>query len=194
MVIKQRCLMNKEYLKEYSLLPINFNTDEIWNFIPLAEQLHIVPIIGQEMYNELLDQVENNEVTPENASLLLQIYPFEGLAIMEVSMPYIAFHITEIGITKGSSENSDSVTTNDINYLTNYVRSQMVPYKERLIEFISQNSELYPNIKIEKKCEKQTTNGRVYGFNQINTDVDYNRLTNGSLSQNFVDFIWHFEN
>ena len=194
MVIKQRCLMNKEYLKEYSLLPINFNTDEIWNFIPLAEQLHIVPIIGQEMYKELLDQVENNEVTPENASLLLQIYPFEGLAIMEVSMPYIAFHITEVGITKGSSENSDSVTTNDVNYLTNYVRSQMVPYKERLIEFISQNSELYPNIKIEKKCEKQTTNGRVYGFNQINTDVDYNRLTNGSLSQNFVDFIWHFEN
>lgn len=192
MVIKQRCLMNKEYLKEYSLLPINFNTDEIWNFIPLAEQLHIVPIIGQEMYNELLDQVENNEVTPENASLLLQIYPFEGLAIMEVSMPYIAFHITEVGITKGSSENSDSVTTNDINYLTNYVRSQMVPYKERLIEFISQNFELYPNIKIEKKCEKQTTNGRVYGFNQINTDVDYNRLTNGSLSQNFVDFIWRF--
>lgn len=192
MVIKQRCLMNKEYLKEYSLLPINFNTDEIWNFIPLAEQLHIVPIIGQEMYNELLDQVENNEVTPENSSLLLQIYPFEGLAIMEVSMPYIAFHITEVGITKGSSENSDSVTTNDINYLTNYVRSQMVPYKERLIEFISQNSELYPNIKIEKKCEKQTTNGRVYGFNQINTDVDYNRLTNGSLSQNFVDFIWRF--
>lgn len=192
MVIKQRCLMNKEYLKEYSLLPINFNTDEIWNFIPLAEQLHIVPIIGQEMYNELLDQVENNEVTPENASLLLQIYPFEGLAIMEVSMPYIAFHITEVGITKGSSENSDSVTTNDINYLTNYVRSQMVPYKERLIEFISQNSELYPNIKIEKKCEKQTTNGRVYGFKQINTDVDYNRLTNGSLSQNFVDFIWRF--
>ena len=193
MVIKQRCLMNKEYLKEYSLLPINFNTDEIWNFIPLAEQLHIVPIIGQEMYNELLDQVENNEVTPENASLLLQIYPFEGLAIMEVSMPYIAFHITEVGITKGSSENSDSVTTNDINYLTNYVRSQMVPYKERLIEFISQNSELYPNIKIEKKCEKQPTNGRVYGFNQINTDVDYNRLTNGSLSQNFVDFIWRFD-
>ena len=193
MVIKQRCLMNKEYLKEYSLLPINFNTDEIWNFIPLAEQLHIVPIIGQEMYNELLDQVENNEVTPENASLLLQIYPFEGLAIMEVSMPYIAFHITEVGITKGSSENSESINTNDINYLTNYVRSQMVPYKERLIEFISQNSELYPNIKIEKKCEKQTTNGRVYGFKQINTDVDYNRLTNGSLSQNFVDFIWRFD-
>ena len=193
MVMKQRCLMNKEYLKEYSLLPINFNTDEIWNFIPLAEQLHIVPIIGQEMYKELLDQVENNEVTPENASLLLQIYPFEGLAIMEVSMPYIAYHITEVGITKGSSENSDSVTTNDINYLTNYVRSQMTPCKERLIEFISQNSELYPSIKIEHKCEKQITNGRVYSFRQINTDVDYNRLSNGSLSGNIMDSIWRFD-
>ena len=184
--------MNKEYLKEYSLLPINFNTDEIWNFIPLAEQLHIVPIIGQEMYKELLDQVENNEVTPENASLLLQIYPFEGLAIMEVSMPYIAYHITEVGITKGSSENSDSVNTNDINYLTNYVRSQMTLCKERLIEFISQNSELYPSIKIEHKCEKQIINGRVYSFRQINTDVDYNRLSNGSLSGNIMDSIWRF--
>jgi hypothetical protein len=75
------------------------------------------------MYKELLDQVENNEVTPENASLLLQIYPFEGLAIMEVSMPYIAYRVNEAGITKNSSENSEPLTVNELNYLTNYVRS-----------------------------------------------------------------------
>ena len=54
-VIKQRTLFNEEYLKEYSLLPINFDVKEIWNFVPLTEQLHIVPIIGKELYNELLD-------------------------------------------------------------------------------------------------------------------------------------------
>ena len=185
--------MNEGYLKEYSLIPLSFDVREIWNFIPLAEQLHIVPIIGQEMYKELLDQVENNEVTPENASLLLQIYPFEGLAIMEVSMPYIAYRVNEAGITKNSSENSEPLTVNELNYLTNYVRSQMTPCKERLIEFISQNSELYPSIKIEHKCEKQITNGRVYSFRQINTDVDYNRLSNGSLSGNIMDSIWRFD-
>lgn len=177
MVIKQRTLFNEEYLKEYSLLPTNFNTKEIWNFIPLTEQLHIVPVIGQALYEELLDQVEKNEVTPANASLLLEIYPFEGLALMEVCMPYLAMHITEVGITKGKSENSDSADVNDINYLTNYVRSQMEPLKSKLISFLKNNKDLYPLYKdIDYNC-KPTKTWNVYGMNQINTDYDFNRLT-----------------
>ena len=177
MVIKQRTLFNEEYLKEYSLLPTNFNTKEIWNFIPLTEQLHIVPVIGQALYEELLDQVEKNEVTPANASLLLEIYPFEGLALMEVCMPYLAMHITEIGITKGKSENSDSADVNDINYLTNYVRSQMEPLKNKLISFLKNNKDLYPLYKDKDIDCKPTKTWNVYGMNQINTDYDFNRLT-----------------
>ena len=178
MVIKQRTLFNEEYLKEYSLLPTNFNTKEVWNFIPLTEQLHIVPVIGQALYEELLDQVEKNEVTPANASLLLEIYPFEGLALMEVCMPYLAMHISQIGITLGKSENSDSVGIEDINYLTNYVRSQMEPLKTRLIDFLKEHSDLYPLYKKPTNvCSDQIKTWNVYGMNQINTDYDFNRLT-----------------
>ena len=177
MVIKQRTLFNEEYLKEYSLLPLNFDVKEIWNFVPLTEQLHIVPVIGQALYEELLDQVEKNEVTPANASLLLEIYPFEGLALMEVCMPYLAMHITEVGITKGKSENSDSADVNDINYLTNYVRSQMEPLKNKLISFLKNNKDLYPLYKDTDCTCKPTKTWNVYGMNQINTDYDFNRLT-----------------
>ena len=178
MVIKQRTLFNEEYLKEYSLLPTNFNTKEVWNFIPLTEQLHIVPVIGQALYEELLDQVEKNEVTPANASLLLEIYPFEGLALMEVCMPYLAMHITEVGITLGKSENSDSASIDHINYLTNYVRSQMEPLKNKLVQFLNDNAELYPLYKKPTNvCSDQTKTWNVYGMNQINTDYDFNRLT-----------------
>ena len=177
MVIKQRTLFNEEYLKEYSLLPLNFNVKEIWNFVPLTEQLHIVPIIGKELYNELLDQVENNTVTPANASLLLEIYPFEGLALMEVCMPYLAMHISEVGLTLGKSENSDSASIDHINYLTNYVRSQMEPLKSKLISFLKNNKDLYPLYKnIDCTCKPAKT-WNVYGMNQINTDYDFNRLT-----------------
>lgn len=178
MVIKQRTLFNEEYLKEYSLLPTNFNTKEVWNFIPLTEQLHIVPVIGQALYEELLDQVEKNEVTPANASLLLEIYPFEGLALMEVCMPYLAMHISEVGITLGKSENSDSASVEHINYLTNYVRSQMEPLKTRLVDFLNEHSSLYPLYnKPTSVCSDQTKTWNVYGMNQINTDYDFNRLT-----------------
>lgn len=177
MVIKQRTLFNEEYLKEYSLLPLNFDVKEIWNFIPLTEQLHIVPVIGQALYEELLDQVEKNEVTPANASLLLEIYPFEGLALMEVCMPYLAIHVSEIGLTLGKSENSESVGIEDINYLTNYVRSQMEPLKSKLISFLKNNKDLYPLYKDTDYNCKPTKTWNVYGMNQINTDYDFNRLT-----------------
>ena len=189
--IKQRTLMNKEYLTEYSLLPKNYSIDEVWNFIPIAEQLHIVPIIGMKMYTQLLDEVEQNNVDSANASLLLQIYPLEGLAIVETAMPYLAYRVNEAGITKNSSENSEPLTVNELNYLTNYVRSQIVPYKQKLEQFIQDNSELYPLIPKQEVC-KQRTSGRVYGFNQINTDVDNNKLINGTITSNIIDSIWRY--
>lgn len=174
--IKQRTLMDKAYLAEYSLLPKNYNIDELINFVALTERLHIEPIIGSNLYNELLDQVEQNNVTPENASLLLQIYPFEGLALMEVAMPYIAYHITEVGITVGKSDNSESATVNDIDYITNYVKSQMVPLKKKLIDFLVRNKDVYPLYTVEDKCCKETKTWNAYGFKPINTDIDGNKM------------------
>lgn len=175
-VIKQQTLMNKEYLAEYSLFPKNYNYDELTNFLKLAEMLHIVPILGTELYEELLDQVNKNEVTPENASLLLKIYPFLGAAVFEVAVPAVAIHVSEVGLTLGKSENSDSASVEHINYLTNYIKSSMVPLKQQLIDFLNEHSDLYPLYKdIDCSCKPVKT-WNVYGMNQINTDYDYNRF------------------
>lgn len=175
-VIKQQTLMNKEYLAEYSLFPKNYNYDELTNFLKLAEMLHIVPILGTELYEELLDQVNKNEVTPENASLLLKIYPFLGAAVFEVAVPAVAIHVSEVGLTLGKSENSDSASVEHINYLTNYIKSSMVPLKQQLIDFLNEHSDLYPLYKdIDCSCKPIKT-WNVYGMNQINTDYDYNRF------------------
>ena len=177
-VIKQQTLMNKEYLAEYSLFPKNYNYDEITNFLKLAEMLHIVPIVGQALYEELLDQVNKNEVTPANASLLLKIYPFLGAAVFEVAVPAVAIHVSEVGLTLGKSENSESASVEHINYLTNYIKSSMVPLKQQLVDFLNEHSDLYPLYnKPTSVCSDQTKTWNVYGMRQINTDVDFNRLT-----------------
>ena len=88
MAIKQRTLMDKSYLAEYSLLPNNYNIDEIWNFVALTETLHIEPIIGTDLYN-------GNYINAENLSLgtIDQLYLALRLAsieeITEETMPII---------------------------------------------------------------------------------------------------------
>lgn len=188
-VIKQQTLMNKEYLAEYSLFPKNYNYDELTNFLKLAEMLHIVPVIGQALYEELLDQVNKNEVTPVNASLLLKIYPFLGAAVFEVAVPAVAIHVSEVGLTLGKSENSESASVEHINYLTNYIKSSMVPLKQQLIDFLNDNAELYPLYKKIDICPSQIKTWNVYGMKPINTDVDYNRFPDNMNNLEYLGLI-----
>ena len=67
---KQPTLINAEYLKQYSLFPKNYDLTDIQNFIPVAEQIHILPILGISLYEELLDQVTTNTLTDEISTLL----------------------------------------------------------------------------------------------------------------------------
>ena len=53
----------------------------------------------------------------------------------------------------------------------------MEPLKSKLTSFLKNNKDLYPLYKdIDCTC-KPTKTWNVYGMRQINTDVDFNRLT-----------------
>ena len=106
---KQQTLINAEYLKQYSLFPKNYDLTDIQNFIPVAEQIHILPILGISLYEELLDQVTTNTLTDENSTLLLEVYRVEGIAVLYESLPFVWAHVSQVGITKGKSDNSDSL-------------------------------------------------------------------------------------
>ena len=80
-VKKQPTLINKEYLRAYSLFPDNYDLSEVDNFIPIAEQIHIMPILGLSLFEELIEQVTTNSLTEVNSTLLLEVYKVEGLAV-----------------------------------------------------------------------------------------------------------------
>ena len=143
-LVESRTLITLDYIKLYGPLPSNYNMEEIKPFINVSERLWIEPIIGMPLYEELLDEVEKDEVTPENATLLLNIYPLLSFAIVYESLPFVSYHITQIGITKGASENSTSVSINDVNYISTQLRNQCETMKKLLKKFLDENAEHYP--------------------------------------------------
>ena len=66
-------LINNKYLKEYSPIPLNFNLDEVNNYIGIAEDIWVKPLIGDEQYDELIQQIEAETITEENQTLLLAL-------------------------------------------------------------------------------------------------------------------------
>ena len=137
-------LINDTYLKEYSLFPLNYDLREIRNFIPLSEELHIIPIIGQALFDELIEQIEEDNISEENSSLLLEIYKVEGIAVLYESLPFVRSHVSQVGITLGKSDNSDSISKEDLKVLQQHLLSQLNTLKSSLINFLNENKEDYP--------------------------------------------------
>lgn len=137
-------LINEEYFKQYSPIPENYNIKEIKPFFKVAEQLWVLPLLGQALYDELLEQVCANEITPENSTLLLVIYPYLSFAICYEALPFISYHFSQVGVTKGKSDNSDSVSINDVNFISTQLRNQVETMKGQLKKFLDEHSDVYP--------------------------------------------------
>ena len=143
-IVEVQTLITEEYFKTYSPIPDNYNIKEIKPYFHVAEKLWIEPIIGMPLYEELLDEVEKDEVTPENATLLLNIYPLLAFAITYESLPFVGYHLSQVGITKGKSEISEPVSINDVNYISTQLRNQCETMKMLLKKFLDEHAEHYP--------------------------------------------------
>ena len=121
----QRTIINDKWLKEFSPIPLNYNMKELHNYVKLAETIWIEPILGQDFYDELLDQVADNDLSEENSTALVEaIYPYLGFAVALEALPMTWAHISEVGVTKGKSDNSDSLDQKEMTYVSQHRRAR----------------------------------------------------------------------
>lgn len=167
-----KTLFTEESIREYTIIPINYNLTEIWNQVRLTEYIHIVPIIGMNFYQELVKQVEQDNISEDNKELLTYIWAYEGVALIDVCMPQLAYRLNESGITKAKSDYVEALDVNELNYYATYIHSHLDPLKTILINYLQANSALFPLY----KEESQPDNSKIYGLGVTNTDVDGNKF------------------
>lgn len=141
----QNTIINEKYLKEFSPIPLNYNMKELHNYVKLAETIWLVPIVGHDFYDELLEQVEENNLSDENSTALVEaIYPYLAFAVAYEALPLIWAHVSEVGITKGKSDNSDSLDLKDMTYFTNHMRAQVEARKDYCKKWLCEHYTSFP--------------------------------------------------
>lgn len=138
-------IINKSNIAKYSILPINYNYDEILNYVDIAEKIWILPILGYDWYDELCEQVIENNVSEENATALVEaIWPYLGCAIVYEALPTIWLHASEIGLTRGKSDNSESASLKDLAFYQEHIRKQLEAHKDFCKKWICEHLESFP--------------------------------------------------
>lgn len=139
-------LINEKYFKEYSPIPLNYNMKELKNYIGVAAEIWIRPLIGGQFLDELEDQVEKNQVSDVNAALFTEGFLWQYLcyATCLEGLTFIWAHCSEIGISLGKSDNSDSITLKDLTYIESHLRRQVEFLKESVKSYICEHYQYFP--------------------------------------------------
>lgn len=138
-------IINEKYFKQYSPIPVNYNMTEVKNYIPVAEKIWVKPLIGYDLFDEIETQVKNNTVSEANATLLTEggLWQYLSFATVYEALPMIWSHISEVGVTKGKSDNSDSLDLKDMTYVSQHLRNQVEVLKDQLKRWICEHYTYY---------------------------------------------------
>jgi hypothetical protein len=141
--------INRTDLVRNSIIDGNVDTDKFIQFIKLAQQIHIQNYLGTELYNKistLITSGDIDEVEYADYKTLLNDY-IQPMLIWWSQVDYIPFASYQIrngGIYKHSSETSESVGKDEVDFLVNKAREKADFYTRRFIDYISFRNATYP--------------------------------------------------
>ena len=143
-VIKPYTLINEAYFKQFSPVPDNYNIKDIEPYFKVAEEIWVKTLIGVPLYEKLLEEVNTNNVSPEDSTLLLMLYPYLAFAITYEALPFISYHLSEVGLTVGHSDNSTAAPVSGINLISTRLRSTLETLKSNFKKWLDDHSDNYP--------------------------------------------------
>jgi hypothetical protein len=136
-------------LKKKSILSGNVDPDKIIQFVEVAQDTHIQNYLGGKLYDKMQTLILDNTISDAgNADYktLLDEYIKPMLIWFTQSdyMPFAAYQVSNGGVFKHRSENSDSITTEELNILVRRATETAEFYTRRFMDYMDFNSHLYP--------------------------------------------------
>jgi hypothetical protein len=132
-------------LKRNSLVDGNVDVDKFIQFIKISQQIHIQNYLGTALYDKISNDIIAGTLTG-NYLFLVNEYVKDMLIhfAMVDYLPFAAYQVANGGVFKHISENSESVTKNEVDTLIDKHRNFAQFYTRRFIDYICFNNNLFP--------------------------------------------------
>jgi len=134
-------------LKKETALGGSVDDEILQPYIRLAQEMHILPTLGQSLYDDLTAKVQAGTITG-NDEALMDSYIAPALVQLAFSeaLPFIRVRIVNNGVTVMQSEQSTAATYGDMKPLMNRAKDLGLFHIERLIDYLDNNSTLFPEL------------------------------------------------
>jgi hypothetical protein len=132
-------------LVKNSIIDGNTDTDKFIQFIKIAQEIEVQNYLGTDLYNKISQDIIAGTLTGDYLNLVNDYVQPMLIWWAQVSyLPYAAYQIKNGGVFKHTSENSESVSKSEVDYLVGKARDTAEYYTRRFIDYMSFNSSTFP--------------------------------------------------
>jgi hypothetical protein len=143
--------ITRDDIVRYTALNGNVDTDKFIQFIKIAQDIHIQNYLGTKLFQKLQADIIAGTLTGNYQTLVVSfVKPMLIHWGMVEYLPFAAYTIANKGVYKHSSENSENVDKNEVDYLLEKERSIAQNYTQRFIDYMAFNQTLFPEYRSNK--------------------------------------------
>jgi len=132
-------------LKRNSIIDGNVDIDRFIGFLKIAQQIHIRNYLGTDLYNKISSDIVAGSLSGDYLSLVNDyVQPMLIHFAMVDYLPFAAYTLKSGGLYKHTSENAETVTKEEVDYLIEKHRDIAEYYTRRFIDHMSFNQSSFP--------------------------------------------------
>ncbi len=150
-------------LVKNSIIDGNTDTDKFIQFIKIAQEIEVQNYLGTDLYNKISADIIAGTLTGDYLNLVNDYVQPMLIWWAQVSyLPYAAYQIKNGGVFKHTSENSESVSKSEVDYLVGKARDTAEYYTRRFIDYISFNDNLFPEFRSNSDSDVYPSNDSLF--------------------------------
>ena len=139
-------------LVRFTIVDGNVDRDKFVQFIKIAEDKHVQNYLGTKLFKKLKEDIKKQKLDADYRYLLdTFIKPMTIHWAMVEYLPFAAYTLANKGIYKHQSENSESVSKSEVDFLIEKQRDTAQHYSKRFVDYMCFNApsrfrEYYTNV------------------------------------------------
>jgi hypothetical protein len=181
MAIQHTLFISTDRLKRDSALGGSVDDNLLLPYILMAQDRYILPILGTDLQNKLISDIQGSSLTG-NYLTLLQTYIQPALVQFAFAtvLPFLRLRMVNNAVVTMSSEQGGTVSHDELKPLINASMDQGEFYRERLIDYLRGNLTNFPEYSTNQSSEgdlSPTTQNYYAGLN-LDTAPMSNKVKN----------------
>tara|TARA_Y100000114_G_scaffold28390_1_gene24164 strand:+ start:2252 stop:2830 length:579 start_codon:yes stop_codon:yes gene_type:complete len=141
--------ISESKLKESTAINLQVDTDLLLPYVRQAQKIYVEPKLGTTLFEKIKTLITNNTIgNVGNEAYKTLLDDFIGDMLPQWAffhaIPFLRFKIENGNIFSKTSENGNSLSTDEAQHLREEIRNTAEYYTERMIEYIVNNLSLFP--------------------------------------------------